>query len=255
MSSIASLLNKVVFPGGGGAPSGEDASFLQMEGSNRKLAYEVCERRTRAGRTNRKVVLYFHGNAENIFGIRTDMEHLSAYLKATVVYYDYAGYGLSSGRSTEAGTYSDALKMFDFVLTEYAGGDPSRIILVGRSLGSGPAVHTARQRPGFSSLVLISALTSAIQTKPALNFCFLKRYDMFRNIDDIQYIKQPILFFHGMKDQVVPASHSTELFNLAQNPRCQLCLFQNTGHNDLDSKKVFERIRSFVENQDQDQNE
>lgn len=242
---VTRLLNKLVFPGGGAIPNGETASFRDVGGNGRKLAYEVCERRS--SRRCDKVVLYFHGNAENIFQIRADMEQLSAELSATVVYYDYAGYGLSTGTSTEEGTYSDALEMYDFVLTNYAGGDPSRIILIGRSLGSAPAVHTAMQRPGFSLLVLISALSSVMQTRPSLNFRFLNGYDMFRNSQDIQYINQPILLFHGMQDKVVPCWHSTKLYNLARNSKSKLCLFKHAGHNNLDVKEVFGRIRTFVQ--------
>ena len=56
--------------------------------------------------------------------------------------FDYRGYGDSSGRPTEAGTYLDAQAAYDW-LTGAKGIPPEQIILFGRSLGGSIAAHLA----------------------------------------------------------------------------------------------------------------
>lgn len=253
---ISSILNCLAFPGGGEVPEeragNKDTKFLLVGARERKIAYQV--KTTSDCTTNSAaVVIYFHGNAENIFEIKPAMAELSSTLDCTVFCYDYAGYGLSPGKSTESRTYMDALEVYDFVLKEYAGEDPSRIILIGRSLGSAPAIYTATQRSGFSVLVLISALTSAMKTNPSLHFRILDKYDIFHNDRKLPYINQPILFFHGVKDKIVPCSHSKTLFALAKNPKSELHLFEKAGHNNINQAKLFARIRDFISNVHQHQ--
>src|SRR5260370_42579540 len=57
---------------------------------------------------------------------------------------DWRGYGGSTGRPSEAGLRADARAAFDFI---HEAAPESRIAVFGESLGTGPAVALARERP------------------------------------------------------------------------------------------------------------
>ncbi|MDZ7749498.1 MAG: alpha/beta hydrolase [Halofilum sp. (in: g-proteobacteria)] len=103
------------------------------------------------------VVLFLHGNAGNIGGRVESLQQLHE-AGAAVLIIDYRGYGDSTGRPTEAGTYRDARAAWDW-LTRARGMPPGRIVIFGRSLGGPIAAHLARAvRP--AGLVLEFTFTS-----------------------------------------------------------------------------------------------
>ena len=112
---------------------------------------------------------------------------------------EYPSYGLyKSNNPTEHKINEDAVLMHDFCVNtlNYA---PSKIIVVGRSLGSGPAVHLASVRQCMM-LVLISPYTSirsvAKDMVPVFGYLVKER---FRNKKTIQKVTAPVFILHGMK--------------------------------------------------------
>jgi pimeloyl-ACP methyl ester carboxylesterase len=61
------------------------------------------------------------------------------------LFMNYRGYGGSDGKPSEQALLSDALFVIDHVLAA-EGIDPAHVVLMGRSLGSGVAVHVAAKR-------------------------------------------------------------------------------------------------------------
>lgn len=211
-------------------PSDEfhDTKFLNIATGRRRIAYRVARPEIDDG----TVMIYFHGNAETIYDLGKQMQVLAEVLQNTIVYYDYPGYGMSDGTCTEERIKSDALEVFEYVRNNIAKQrDESRIVLFGRSLGSGPAIYTASVYKNIRALVLISPLSSVIHTKLSTNM--FNRFDMFKNEDYMPYIKAPVLFFHGLADDVVPSQHSEKLYALSTNPHSQLHLFEKVGHNNI----------------------
>ncbi len=101
------------------------------------------------------VLLWSHGNAEDIGGPRLLHQELAA-RGLGLLAYDYPGYGLSDGRPSEENCYRAAELAWRF-LTNREGLPPERILVLGQSVGSGPACYLAEKyRPG--GLVLISPL-------------------------------------------------------------------------------------------------
>jgi fermentation-respiration switch protein FrsA (DUF1100 family) len=82
----------------------------------------------------RGVLLFFHGNAGNI-SHRLDSIAIFNRLGLDVLIVDYRGYGRSTGKPTEAGTYRDAQAAWDYLRRE-RGVAPGRIVVFGRSLGA-----------------------------------------------------------------------------------------------------------------------
>jgi uncharacterized protein len=70
---------------------------------------------------------------------------------------NYRGYGGSSGKPSETGLIADALVLFDRVHADHP-----HIVVIGRSLGSGIAVHIASVRP-IERLVLVTPYDSLLK--------------------------------------------------------------------------------------------
>ena len=88
-------------------------------------------------------ILYSHGNAEDIGRIEI---FLQSWVKDgwSVLAYDYPGYGHSSGKPSEEGCY-DAIDTAYQYLIEKLEIPPSKIIVWGRSLGTGPSCYLAEK--------------------------------------------------------------------------------------------------------------
>src|SRR5437762_13370585 len=88
-------------------------------------------------------VIYFGGNAEEISWTLSDGRWPPEW---TIVGVNYRGYGTSEGKPGETELTADALAIYDAVARR-EDIDPRRIVVFGRSLGSGVAAQLAAERP------------------------------------------------------------------------------------------------------------
>lgn len=179
----------------------------------------------------RGVVLFSHGNGGNL-DMWCDAMGLYRDLGFSVLVYDYGGYGKSTGRPSEKRCYEDARAMWTW-LTREKGIPPDRIVLVGRSLGSGVAAQLATEvEPG--AVVLESAFRSmtrmAKRSFPFLPVGLFLRHK-FDNEGKLPDIHAPILFVHARDDELVPYEHGRHLYEAANPPREFLAL-EAGGHNE-----------------------
>jgi abhydrolase domain-containing protein 17 len=174
----------------------------------------------------RYTVLFSHGNAETI---GDGGGYLEAMRRAgfSVLAYDYAGYGLSTGRPSERGAYADADAAYDY-LTRQAGVPPERIIVHGRSLGGAVAADLASRRP-CAGLVLESTFTSAFRVVRPYPFL---PFDRFGTLGRLPRIRVPTLVIHGTDDDVIGAEHGRRLYDALAVPKQRLWV-DGAGHNDL----------------------
>jgi abhydrolase domain-containing protein 17 len=105
---------------------------------------------------------------------------------------------------------------------------PSRLVLYGRSLGSGPATDLAARLPS-GGLVLESAFTSAFVVMTRVP---LLPFDRFPNLRLIRQVRVPVLVMHGTDDTTIPVSHGRRLYEAASEPK-QALWVEGADHNDL----------------------
>jgi fermentation-respiration switch protein FrsA (DUF1100 family) len=105
---------------------------------------------------------------------------------------------------------------------------PSRIVLYGRSVGSGPASDLAARVP-VGGLVLESAFVSAFRV---LTKVPLLPFDRFHNLHHVRQVRAPILVIHGTDDEVIPVSHGRRLYEAAREPK-QALWVEGAHHNDV----------------------
>jgi uncharacterized protein len=190
-------------------------------------------------------ILMFHGNGGHR-GDRLDWARGFHDLGYGVFLLDYRGYGGSHGSPTEAGFSHDARAALAW-LRQKAG----RVIYLGESLGSGPAVELAlHQTP--AALILHAPFTSAVDVgKAAYPFLPVRLLlkDRYENDRKIAKVASPVLIIHGERDSVIPFRLGRKLFDLAVSPKVWLAI-PNADHNDLafaGGKLYWDTIESFLE--------
>lgn len=187
-------------------------------------------------------ILVSHGNAEDVGDGRYWLEELRNY-GFSVLAYDYQGYGTSQGKPGEKVVYEDEAAAYGF-LTVNLKVPPERIILLGRSVGSGPAIHLAARRP-VGGLILQSPFLSAYRV---LTHVPLFPFDRFPNSRDIGKVRCPVLIVHGARDTIVHPWQGRKLFDLANQPK-QFLSVEGAGHNDLElvaGKRYLEAVQNFA---------
>ncbi|MEM9451534.1 MAG: alpha/beta hydrolase [Cyanobacteria bacterium P01_E01_bin.6] len=192
------------------------------------------------------VLLYSHGNAEDLGLIRPVLDTLTQ-AGVVVFAYDYQGYGTSDGQASEQGAYADIDAAYQY-LTEERGVVPERIILHGRSVGGGPSVDLAAREP-VAGLILESTFTTAFRT--VIPFPILP-FDKFHNLRKVDDIGCPVLIIHGTADQTIPLWHGETLFEHALAPKEALWI-EGAGHNDLvwvAGDRYINTIKRFIDQLD-----
>ena len=87
-------------------------------------------------------ILFTHGNAEDLGQVRGWMKVVSDSVGVNVMSYDYEGYGQNRGVCSEMNCNRDIERVWEW-LTRVKGIEPHSIILMGRSIGTGPTTHLA----------------------------------------------------------------------------------------------------------------
>jgi uncharacterized protein len=179
------------------------------------------------------VILYFHGNAGDLSGWQFVAEDFAA-AGFNILLIDYRGYGKSTGEISEKGFYQDADTAYKYLLDR--GFAPNKIIIYGRSIGTGVAIELAGRKL-CKGLVLESPYSSLGKlANEKLPFFFPSVYLKYRfdNLGKINQVKCPIVFMHGQIDEIIPASHSKRLFEKFEGKK-KLILIKGGSHNDLNS--------------------
>jgi pimeloyl-ACP methyl ester carboxylesterase len=165
-------------------------------------------------------ILLLHGNAASAFS--ADQLHHGEVLRAagfSVLGIDYRGFGLSPGVPSEAAMYADAEAAFDALVQR--GIAAERIILLGHSLGSGPAVLLAT-RHRAAALVLFGAFTSipdaAAERYPWLPVRYVASVQ-FDSLARMRSVHIPVVVTHSRADTTIPYAHAQKLYAAAAEPK------------------------------------
>jgi fermentation-respiration switch protein FrsA (DUF1100 family) len=174
-------------------------------------------------------LLLCHGNAGNV-GDRVIHAGLLSAAGFDVLLFDYRGYGQSSGRPTEDGTYRDARAARKALLAQ-PGLEEELVFYLGESLGG--AVALALESPP-KGLILQSTFTS-VRDMARLHYPFIPRAavpDAYPSLRLVRELEAPLLVLHGERDEIVPLSSGQALFDAARVPK-RMQVFPRLGHNDL----------------------
>lgn len=181
------------------------------------------------------VLLYCHGNGEDLGMVHEHLELLSTSLCVNIVACEYPGYGLYQTRFPSEGSVNDTVLTIYEYMVERMHIPSSKIVIVGRSIGTGPATQLSTLKK-TKGLVLISPFLSIREmakekiSEGLVSLC----QNRFPNDENILKTEcGTVLFIHGEKDRVVSAKHSRSLFNLCKVQK-KLKIVIDCGHNDID---------------------
>jgi hypothetical protein len=170
-------------------------------------------------------------------------------LGVSVFLIDYRGYGRSAGSPTGSGILLDAEAAYDYVVGTL-GVPSSRLILIGESLGCGPALHLAARRP-CAGVVVQSAFTSIGDMVATLVWFlpwarWLPRTRL-PNLENVRRVAAPKLFIHSRADEVIPFWMGQKLFESASQPK-EFWILDDVRHNDtFDDPAYSDRLGRFLD--------
>ena len=171
-------------------------------------------------------VLYFHGNGE-VVSDHDGIAHFYHEVGLNLLVAEFRGYGKSGGRPAVAALVSDAIPAVEYATALLAeGGYDPRMFVMGRSLGSQPALEVAARASAHVRGLIIESATAKIRS-----------------------IRLPALLIHGEADDLMPLEQAAGLYDLLEGTRRELVVIPGAGHNDIlwiGRRQYFEAIRDFV---------
>jgi fermentation-respiration switch protein FrsA (DUF1100 family) len=196
-----------------------------------------------------KVLLWFHGNAENI-GYDLPQMKVLAQIGVNILAVDYRGYGKSQGKPNEAGVYHDADAAYDYLVKQRQV-RAQDIFIYGVSLGGAVAINLAARRPCGGLIVQSSFTNTRAMARrmfgiPLIEYLPKSRFD---SLQEIRKVRAPILIAHGTEDEVVPLGMGRRLFAAAPEPK-RFFSVAGAGHNnmiDVGQESYLACLRDFVQ--------
>ena len=181
---------------------------------------------------SKNFLIYYHGNAEDIFFAREIAERIKQNLSINVIIVEYPGYSIYKAEKNGDVVLEDSLFVFDY-LTYKLNVEPNHIYVFGRSIGTGPSCYLASKRE-FAALILMSPFTSIKEVaKNLVGFFSFLVSDRFKNKEYLKNAVCPILFIHGQKDTLIPYQHTIELKSVCTCP-LEVVLPDDMDHNRFD---------------------
>lgn len=187
------------------------------------------------------VILYFHGNGE----IASDYDGIARLffeIGTSLLVVDYRGYGWSTGSPLASKLLSDAEAVVPALpsILSNAEVDAVPLFLMGRSLGSAPAVHLAYTFPDrFKGLIIESGFADMPSVMRRLGI----QPEMFSlpeqvlapigNARKLQSMKLPLLVIHAEADQLLPVEQGQQLYDASAAETKTILRVPGAGHNDI----------------------
>lgn len=216
-------------PYGPPAPGASDAMFDLPDGVRLRL-------RVYPGPEGAPRILYFHGNGETA----RDYDPMAASfveLPVSLVIAEYRGYGPSTGRPSLS-TFLDDARATLGSMEELAPSGGAPLVVMGRSLGSAPAIELASAcsdrvaalvvESGFARIVPLLELLGV----PATHLGITEEHGP-ENLRKMASVRQPTLILHAEHDEIIPIRDAELLDGASADPDHEFVRVPNAGHNDI----------------------
>jgi uncharacterized protein len=189
-----------------------------------------------------RAVIYFGGNADDA---AVFIDEFAAILPDRAVYIvNYRGYGGSTGRPSEAGLLADAEDVFDFVRAAHP-----RVSVIGRSLGSGVAVHLATVRE-VDKLVLVTPYDSIERVAQRHFSLFPVAWllaDKFDSFSKARAVRAPVLVLSAELDRLIPSAHTERLIEALPRERVRAQTVAGANHDSIATDPEYRAaLREFL---------
>lgn len=193
------------------------------------------------------VVLYFHGNQNNITRYA---RFAPAFTKAgyEVWMAEYPGFGKAAGKATEELMYQESIQVYQWARKKYT---PQQIIIYGKSIGTGVASYLASQRdcrhliletPYYSIASLLQPLFGIYPLGSMLHF-------QFPTYQYLPAVAAPITILHGTGDGVIRYGNAQQLLPLLKKGD-RFVTIDGGSHNNLNDYPLMQQtIQQILQTQ------
>lgn len=196
---------------------------------------------------SRGIVLYLKGNSKSIKGWGKFAVDFTRH-DFSVLMVDYRGFGKSTGKRSQKAIKRDLQVVYNEIKERTK---EDRIILYGRSLGSGFAAKLASMNnprmlmldAPYYSLTKVTA-----RYAPFMPLSVLIKYPL-PTYKWLKYVKCPIHIIHGTNDQLIPFRTSVKLSKI--NPKLtRLHPVIDGGHKNLNNFESYHKMLAEILNSD-----
>lgn len=170
--------------------------------------------------TTDTIIVYCHGQSKHMdaYWPRTKLlANIGGKNNYGVLTFDYRGYGLSEGSSTEATLYQDTKTILNWLKSKNVNSE--NVIMYGFSLGSVPATEMAAYFNDFkpNKLILESPMASAANLSEEATIINLSSDFLttlkFDNAEKIKQVDQPFFLLHGELDDYLKITNGEIIYN------------------------------------------
>lgn len=198
-------------------------------------------------------ILYFHGNGE----VASDYDGVAPLyheIGVNLFVADYRGYGLSGGKPTFSNMAADAHRVLAYFSELIrSGGQEGPLFVMGRSLGSQPAIELAANHPEELSGIIIES--GFAHSGPLMGFFGIlvppERLSEFERaaLERIERITLPAMIIHGEMDTIVPHEQARILYDHFGSKDKTLVTIPAADHNTIlwvGRERYFSALAAFI---------
>lgn len=171
----------------------------------------------------RFTVLYLHSNAEDLGQCYSFCCLLRHQFQVHVLAVEYPGYGLCpGGQADEDSVIENVFSAFRF-LREVICWPLDGILILGRSIGTGPALALAAANDVYGVILVSPFLSVQEVVKGLVGPLGYLIADRFPNKERVPKLQSPLLVVHGKLDVVVPVEHGQKLYESCKSRKRLVC--------------------------------
>ena len=198
-------------------------------------------------------ILFFHGNGE----IAADYDDIGVIYRGMGINFlpvDYRGYGLSSGRPTVTAMMRDGHAVLEYVTAWLTGREcTGPLIVMGRSLGSAPALEIAfHNAERIAGLIIESGFARIL---PLLSLLGIHDPELTeatgpQNLEKIRRVRKPTLVIHAEYDHIIPFAEGKDLYEASGAVEKKLLEIPGADHNNIffhGMRQYLDAVGTFIE--------
>ncbi|MGL4944351.1 MAG: alpha/beta hydrolase [Thermoguttaceae bacterium] len=198
-----------------------------------------------------ETILYSHGNGGTVAEWGEVGFTIREKLGASVLVYDYQGYGKSEGKPSTSAILGDARAARRWLAARENIAERD-IIVWGRSLGGAVTIDLAA-RDGARAMVVESTFTSLPEMAakllpflPARSLAQFALREELKSLDKIRDCRVPLFLSHGTRDSLIPFAHGEQLFAASRGEPKRFFQIQDSDHNDPPPDTYYRQVLDFL---------
>lgn len=182
--------------------------------------------------------LYMHSNAEDLGRCYTFCAALRTQFQIHVLAVEYPGYGICPGQATEDSVTANSLVALNFI-RKVLKWNLDEIILLGRSVGCGPALALAAKYRVYGLILVCPFLSVRELCREFLGTFAEWLAERFPNQTRMARVTSPLLIVHGKRDTMVPYAHGRALYDACKTRKRFVAPEEMTHNSNLYSNPSF----------------